>query len=115
VGVSCSIRPKCITSKGYGKLCYGDLYHSYAADKEFTLSLRYVKYTFPFCRYSFTPSPRDFTKYRSLDGIYLANQYLTVDNEIDSENDIRYFYILGMFPKPHQPLQSQSLQHLLIV
>lgn len=62
--------------QGFGKLCYGDLYHSYAADKEFTLSLRYL-------------NPRDFTKYRSLDGIYVANQYITVDNEIDSENDIR--------------------------
>jgi len=57
-------------------LCYGDLYHSYAADKEFTLSLRYA-------------NPHDFTKYHSLDGIYVTNQYVTVDQEISSKNDIR--------------------------
>eukprot|EP01127_Copromyxa_protea_P011428 TRINITY_DN2870_c0_g1_i1.p1 TRINITY_DN2870_c0_g1~~TRINITY_DN2870_c0_g1_i1.p1 ORF type:complete len:800 (-),score=178.66 TRINITY_DN2870_c0_g1_i1:74-2473(-) len=62
--------------KGYRDFCYGDLYHTYDADKEFTLSLRYINYN-------------DFIKYESLDGIYVANQYVTVDNAIENENDIR--------------------------
>lgn len=45
-------------------LCWGDVFHSDDSDKDFTLSLPYQHYW-------------DFTKYASVDGIYVANQYIT--------------------------------------
>eukprot|EP01123_Difflugia_compressa_P004576 TRINITY_DN16016_c0_g1_i1.p1 TRINITY_DN16016_c0_g1~~TRINITY_DN16016_c0_g1_i1.p1 ORF type:complete len:710 (-),score=133.91 TRINITY_DN16016_c0_g1_i1:27-2072(-) len=56
--------------------CWGDLYHSNSADKDFVLSLPYNK-------------KWEFTKYNSVDGIYLANQLVTTQGIPVSGNLVR--------------------------
>lgn len=55
-------------------LCYGDLYHSSTADVDFTLSLMNARIT-------------DFTKYNSVDGIYINNQYQTKSGKRPVDGD----------------------------
>uniref|UniRef100_A0A6B2KYI2 VPS10 domain-containing protein n=1 Tax=Arcella intermedia TaxID=1963864 RepID=A0A6B2KYI2_9EUKA len=56
--------------------CWGDIFHSNAADKDFTLSLPFSK------KY-------EFTKFNSVDGIYLANQYTTRNGLLESVESVR--------------------------
>uniref|UniRef100_A0A6B2KYL7 VPS10 domain-containing protein n=1 Tax=Arcella intermedia TaxID=1963864 RepID=A0A6B2KYL7_9EUKA len=56
--------------------CWGDMFHSNSADTDFTLSLPYTK-------------RGEFTKYNSVDGIYLANQYITKSSVPESAEAVR--------------------------
>eukprot|EP01125_Pyxidicula_operculata_P019743 TRINITY_DN717_c0_g1_i1.p1 TRINITY_DN717_c0_g1~~TRINITY_DN717_c0_g1_i1.p1 ORF type:complete len:778 (-),score=166.07 TRINITY_DN717_c0_g1_i1:221-2554(-) len=66
-----------VTRECRSGLCWGDIYRSYSLDNEFSLSL-------PFNRHY------DFTKYESVDGVYVSNQYVPKGGGFpDSEDDVR--------------------------
>eukprot|EP01126_Amoeba_proteus_P037186 TRINITY_DN3822_c0_g1_i5.p1 TRINITY_DN3822_c0_g1~~TRINITY_DN3822_c0_g1_i5.p1 ORF type:complete len:798 (+),score=161.61 TRINITY_DN3822_c0_g1_i5:2322-4715(+) len=76
-------------------VCYGDLYHSDDNEKDFTLSTRRIRIG-------------DFSKYNSLDGIYVANQIISPNGDVSRVRTIISYNKGGDWSLLKAPLKDSS-------